>query len=198
VKRKAIVVSVIVLLAVLMSSSMMAISQAWFPVKAKPEYVSYDLKVVYGPPASVNVDNSGAPDHIIIDHTVGALECTVTIDDKVYSYPDDFDVAVTHHVEFSAITGKGLSRSVGTFTFNLPGHPTLTFWGAARLTDFRVAPDGTFISPENFRSDGNFKLTGTKKLSNVDGFGLGEVYFAPPEYTHQYAHQFGFIKDWAL
>jgi hypothetical protein len=196
VKRRTILIVTVALLMVLSASSIIAISQAWW--KPKPEYVGYDLKVVFGQPTGVDVDNSGAPELIILEHVVGAIEANVTIDDNVYSYPDDFDIIVTHHVEFNAITGKGLCRNEGIITFKLHGCPTLTYWGVARLKDFRVAPDGTFISPEDFRAEGDFKLTGNKRLSNVDGFGLGEVYFAPPEYTHQYVHQFGYIKGWTL
>jgi hypothetical protein len=196
VKRKTMLIVAVSLLMVLLASSIIAVSQAWW--KPKPEFVGYDLKVVFGPPTDVNVDNSGAPALIVLEHVVGAIEANVTIEDMVYSYPDDFDITVTHHVEFNAITGKGLSRNEGTITFKLHGRPTLTFWGVARLTDFRVAPDGTFISPEDFRAEGDFKLTGNKRLSDVEGFGLGEVYFAPPEYLHQYVHQFGYIKGWSL
>lgn len=197
-ERKTVLVVTVALLMVLSASSIIAISQAWWSQKPKSEYAGYDLKVVFGPPTSVNVDNSGAPELIVIEHIAGAIEANVTIDDKVYLYPDDFDITVSHHVEYNAITGKGFCRNEGTFTFKLSGRPTLTFWGVSRLTDFRVASDGTFISPENCRGEGEFKLTGTKRLSNVEGFGLGDMYFAPPEYTHQYVHQIGYIKGWSL
>jgi hypothetical protein len=66
------------------------------------------------------------------------------------------------------------------------------------MTGFWQAPDGSLINPEDFRGQGQFELTGTKMLNNVDGFGFGDTMFYPPEYTHQYVHQTGFIKGWSL
>jgi hypothetical protein len=183
----------------LSTSSIIAVSQAWGPKKPSREYVGYDFKVVYGPVTVTYVDASGAPNLIIVEHFVdSAVEATLTIDDKTYSYPDDFDIAVTHHVEFNALTGEGLVRTVGTFTFKMFGQPTLTFWGVARMTGFWQAPDGTLMNPEDFRGQGQFELTGTKRFIKVEGFGFGDTMFNPPEYTNQYVHQIGFIKGWPL
>ena len=189
-----------VTLGVLLStSSIIAVSQAWGPKKPSREYVGYDFKVVYGPVTVTYVDASGAPNLIIVEHFVdSAVEATLTIDDKTYSYPGDFDIAVTHHVEFNALTGEGLVRTVGTFTFKMFGQPTLTFWGVARMTGFWQAPDGTLMNPEDFRGQGQFELTGTKRFIKVEGFGFGDTMFNPPEYTNQYVHQIGFIKGWPL
>jgi hypothetical protein len=197
VKRRTILVVTVALLMVLSASSIIAISQAWW--KPKPEYVGFDLKVIYGPVTITYVDASGAPELVIVEHIIEtAVECTVAIDDKVYSYPDDFDISVTHHVELNALTGNGLVRTVGTFTFKLPGKPTLTYWGVARITGLWQTPEGTLINPQDFRGQGEFQLSGTKLFNRVEGFGLGDTVFNPPEYTNQYVHQIGFIKAWPL
>ncbi|MGD6850572.1 MAG: hypothetical protein ACQCN6_00760 [Candidatus Bathyarchaeia archaeon] len=195
-RRKSLLFSVTALVVLLASTAVIATSQAWWPIRYKQEYVGYDFKATFGAVSDVTVDASGAPNSIILEHSVGVIKCNLTIGDKVYIYPDDFDVNVVHHVEFSAITGEGLSRNEGIITFKVPGQPTLTYWGVAHLTNFRTNPDGTFISPQDFRAEGQFILTGTKQLVNVDGFGISDVYFAPPEYTNQYVHQMGFIKGW--
>ena len=198
-KRKTILIVTVSLLMVLSASSIIAISQAWWPIKPKSEYVGYDLKVVYGPVTVTYVDASGAPELVIVEHIIeDASECTITIDDKVYSYPNDFDITVTHHVELNALSGNGLVRTVGTFTFTLPGRPTLTFLAVARITGFLQTPDGKFINPEDFRGQGDFELTGTKQFNKVEGFGLGDTVFHPPEYTNQHVHQIGYIKGWPL
>ena len=198
-KRRNILLLAITLGVLLSTSSIIAVSQAWGPKKPSKEYVGYDFKVVYGPVTVTYVDASGAPQLIIVEHVVdSAVEATLTIDDKTYSYPNDFAIAVTHHVEFNALTGEGVVRTAGTFTFKVPGYPTLTFWGVARMTGFWQGPDGTLINPEDFRGQGQFELTGTKCFNKVDGFGLGDTMFNPPEYTNQYVHQIGFIKGWPL
>ncbi len=198
-KRKTILIVTVALLMVLSASSIIAVSQAWWFQKPKSEYVDYDLKVVYGPVTVTYVDASGAPKLVIVEHIIeDASECTITIDDEVYSYPDDFDITAIHHIELNALTGNGLVRTVGTFTFKLPGHPTLMFLGVARITGFLQTPDGTLINPEDFRGQGDFELTGTKRFSRVEGFGLGDTIFNPPEYTNQYVHQIGYIKGWPL
>lgn len=195
-KRKTILFLVVALVAV-MSTSVITVSQAW--AGKKQEYVSYDLKVIYDAPTETTVDATGAPQLIIIEHLIeNALECTITIGEQEYSYPEDFQISVSHHIELNALTGTGIVQTVGTFTFNRNSHPALTFWGVARITDFWMTPDGQVINPENFQGQGEFTLTGTKKLSNVEGFGLGDTIFNPPEYTNQYVHQIGFIKGWKL
>jgi hypothetical protein len=198
-KRKNVLLFAIVLCVLLSASSFIAVSQAWRLRKPNKEYLSYDLKVIYGSVTITYVDASGAPELIIIEHSVeNAVEATITIDDEVYSYPDDFDIAVNHHIELNALTGEGLARTAGEFTFNVPSHPTLAFWGVARITNFWQAPDGTIINPEDFRGKGQFELTGTKLFNKVEGFGLGDTIFYPPEYTNQYVHQIGYIKGWPL
>ena len=99
-KRKTMLIVTATLIMVLSVSSVIAISQAWW--KPKPEYVGFDLKVIYGPVTVTYVDASGAPELVIVEHIIEtAVECTVTIDDKVYSYSDDFDISVTHHAPWN-------------------------------------------------------------------------------------------------
>jgi hypothetical protein len=198
-RRKNVLLLAITLVVLLSASSVIAVSQAWGLRKPNKEYVSYDLKVVYGSVTVTYVDASGAPELIIIEHAVeSAIEATITIDNEVHSYPGDFDIAVTHHIELNALTGEGLVRTAGEFTFNTPSKPTLAFWGVARITGFLQTPDGTLINPEDFRGQGQFELTGTKLFNKVEGFGLGDTIFYPPEYTNQYVHQIGYIKGWPL
>ena len=199
VKRNIMLIVAVSLLMVLLASSIIAVSQAWWKVKTKPAYVGYDLKVVYGPVTVTYVDASAAPALVIVEHIIeNASKCTITIDDKVYSYPEDFDITATHHMELNALTGNGLVRTEGAFSFKLPERPTLTFWGIARITGFSQTPDGTLINPEDFRGQGDFELTGTKQFNKVEGFGLGDTILNPPEYTNQYVHQIGYIKGWPL
>ena len=186
------------LTALLLASSMIAISQAWWFVKPKPEYVGYDFKVIFGAPTITSVDNSGAPELVIVESAPSIVDCNVTIDDKVYYYPDDFDFIATHHQELNPITGNGLVRTEGTFIFKMYGYPTLSMWGIARITGWRTLPDGTIIAPGEVKAEGEFELTGTKRLSNVEGFGLGNTNFVAPDYNSMYIHQLGFIKGWCL
>lgn len=195
--RRMTILFLVIALVAIMSMSVVTVSQAW-PGK-KQEYVSYDLKVIYDAPIETTVDPSGAPSLIIIEHLIeNAIDCKIMIGDQEYSYPEDFEISVAHHIELNALTGTGLVRTIGTFTFNQNSHPSLTFWGVARITDFWMSPDGQVINPENFKGQGQFELTGTKKLRKVEGFGLGDTIFNPPEYTNQYVHQTGFIKGWKL
>ena len=178
---------------------MIAVAQAWELKKPNKEYMGYDFKVVYGSVTITSVDASGAPELIIIEHAVeSAIEATITIGNEVYSHPNDFDISATHRIEFNALTGEGLVRTAGEFSFSVPSKPTLAFWGIARITGLWQTPAGVLINPEDFRGQGQFELTGTKLFNKVEGFGLGETIFYPPEYTNQYLHQTGFIKGWPL
>jgi hypothetical protein len=198
-KRNKILIIATTLIVLLSISSFFAVSQAWELRKPNKEYVGYDLKAVYGSVTITSLDASGAPELIIIEHSVqSAVEATITIANKVYVYPDDFEIAVTHHIEFNALTGEGLVRTAGEFTFKAPSKPTLMFWGVAQITGLWQTPEGTLINPEDFRGKGQFELTGTRLFNKVEGFGLGDTIFYPPEYTNQYVHQMGYIKGWPL
>lgn len=185
-KRKTISIPIALLATVLMASSMVAVSQAWGP-NPKLEYVSYDLQQVPGPGETTYVDASNAPELIIMEATETAIEVVITIDDEVYTYPDDFDYEGKTHIEFNAITGEGLARVEKLFIFNLPGKPVLKSWLVLRITGLIMNPATGQIDPENVHSEGEFRLAGTRRFATVEGFGLVED-----------IHHFGFIKGWPL
>jgi len=195
-KRKTIMVS-IVALTLLLLASMLATSEAGWFNKPKPEFYGFDSKIVFGSSTIVSVDDSDAPELVIIESYPSIVDCNITIDDKVYYYPDDFDFVASHHMELNPVTGNALVRSEGTFVFKMAGRPTLSFWGMARVTGWHSLPDGSLLAPENVLSQGEFELTGTKKLSQVEGFGLGDGNFVAPDYANMYIHQLGFIKGWS-
>lgn len=89
-RKKPLLISTVALTAVLVASSMIAVSQAWGWGR-KPEYIGYDLTQITGPGETTYVDASGAPELIIIDGTETAIEISITIDDQVYTYPENFD-----------------------------------------------------------------------------------------------------------
>ena len=61
-----------------------------------------------------------------------------------------------------------------------------------------MAPDGTLLTPEDVRVEGDLKISGTRLFNKAEGFGLTESHNVPTEYTQMYHHQFGFIKGWPL
>jgi hypothetical protein len=190
-KRKTLLISIVALATVLMASSILAISQAWCPIKPikpKPEFIGYDFRQVPGAGEITYIDASGAPELIIMESTEGILEGTLTIGDQVYTYPEDFDYNGMLHTEFNAITGEGFARAEKTFIFNMHGKPILKSWLVVCITGLFIDPEtGELIDPENMHSEGDFKLTGTKRFASVEGFGLEKD-----------AHHFGFIKGWPL
>jgi hypothetical protein len=179
---------------------MIAISQAWHPIKPKPEYVGFDFKAALGSGFIVTLyDTSGAPSSIIMEgHSTSGrvIKGNITINDKVYYYPDDFDYNETFHIEFSLITKMGFLRAEAIYTFKkLPGHPTLTDWIVSHITNAWDYP--------NTKYGGQFKITGTKMFDNVEGFGIDEGYYPGPVYPPDptavsIVHHCGFIKDWPL
>ncbi len=197
-KRKNVLVSVIVISTLLIASSIIAISEAWGPRKRKPEYVGYALVLNgAGDGAVTFVDTSGAPNNVVIEGTSGTLlGANVTIDDKVYYYPKDFDYSHVFHFEFNAITGKGLLRSEATITFKMRGRPIVSDWTVTRVSGYRVYPNATLIAPEEVTYEGTFQLSGSGQFNKVEGFGLGEGYMVPPYYNNTYIRHFGYIKGW--
>jgi len=186
-KKKTLSICIIVLATVLIASSMIAVSQAWWPF-FKPEYVGYDLIQVMGDGELINMDASGAPERIITESTDTMTEGTLTIGDHVYTYPDDFDYKGNIYFEFNAITGEGLARIEKTLIFNLPGKPTLKSWLLVHMTGIILDPvTGEVVDPDNIQSSGEFKLTGTGRFAQVEGFGIEKA-----------THHFGFIKGWPL
>ena len=176
-------------------SSMIVVSQAgWTP---KSEYVSYDYEVKMGPFTIISVDASELPIIKIESVHDNIIELTITIDDQVYTYPDDFDLIATGYAEFNAVTGEGFSRTEGTIIFKMPGSPTLRHTVVSRLSGYETAEGGIPVNPENRKIEGEFRLSGTKRFTMVDGFGLTEGHsFPPPDFTGTQIHQFGFIKGW--
>jgi hypothetical protein len=186
-KKKTLSICIIALTAVLMASSMIAVSQAWWPFY-KPEYVGYDFIQVMGDGELISMDASGAPELIIMESTDTMIEGTLTIGDKVYSYPDDFNYRGTIYMELNLITGEGLARIEKTLTFNVPGKPALKSWLVIHMTGLMFDPvTGEIADTENIQSEGDFKLTGTGRFAQVEGFGIEKA-----------THHFGFIKGWPL
>jgi hypothetical protein len=194
-KRKALIIFATSLIIVLATSTIVATAQAWWFPKPKTEYVGYSLEGISGPPIATSTDASDAP-NIVVESTLEWTELTITINDVVYSYPEDFDRSSTTHMEFNVITGEGFARTESTLTFNMPGHPTLTFVGVSRISGLHMTPDGTLLTPQEVRNEGNIDLTGSRRFSNVDGIALSQSYYLQPDYTQLYHHQFGLIKGW--
>ena len=198
-KRKTTLVLTMALLTVLSASSIIATAQAWWPHKPKPEYVGYTLELINYEGALTYIDTSGAPSLIIFEGVAGEIvDCTITIDDTVYTYPDDFNYNHSYHLEFNVITGEGFARSESTLTFKWPGHPTITTWAVSRVSGVRIYPNGTYVAPEEVKYEGTFEISGTKQFSSFEGFGLDETYLMPPDYKLNYIKQMGYIKGWPL
>lgn len=196
-KRKTVLFLTLAMVTVLSTSSMVSLSQAWWPtVYPKPDYVGYSMKAICGPSVITYVDASAAPTLVILEAMCGeVIDCNITIGDKVYYYPDDFDYTYTNYMEINAITGEGIGRVETTITFHTPWQPIITVWGISRMTDFGFKPDGTNATPETARAEGEYKLTGTR--NNMEGFGVSEAYFLSPEHVDLYTYEFGYIKGWS-
>lgn len=174
-------------MSIIVASSVIAFSQAACIVKLKPEYVDYDLKML-GTGAYVYTlnDVSGYP--IIVTEGYPAegeiIEANVTIDGVLCKYPTDFEYNWTIHFEINAVTGEGWGRVISTLTFkNLAGKPTLIEWEVVRCSGF-VAPY------TNMLCQGDFRLTGTGRFSNVEGFGMSELTIQTG------VRHYGLIKGW--
>jgi hypothetical protein len=197
-KRRNVLILTLSLLTLLSASSVIAISQAWWPMKPKSEYVGYEVEGITGAATITYVDTSDAPNIIIESIFEDIVEFTITIDGNMYSYPEDFDIISTHYAEFNAATGTGFTRVEGAFIFKLPGRPTLNYNVVSRTTGFKMAPDGTLLTPGDIRIEGDMKVSGNRMFNKAEGFGLTESYYVAPEYTQMYHHQFGVIKGWPL
>jgi hypothetical protein len=165
--------------------------------KPKPEYSVFCLKLNINPSGSMQVtymDTSNYPNVIqeasISDKAV--VSANITIDGATYIYPKDFDYNYTGHMEINYVTGNGLNIIQETITFkNLPGHPTLIGRAEEKMTGFILAPN---LDMSHYEEYGNYQLTGTKTLSNVqgDGFAMGGVS------TGLLVEHYGLIKGWPL
>ena len=197
-KRKNILILTISLLTLLAASSMIAVSQAWWPIRHKPEYVGYNFEITNYEGPLTYIDTSGAPNVIFEGVSGEIVECTITIDDNVYTYPEDFNYSHSYHLEFNVFTGNGFLISEAVLTFNLPGRPTITNWLVSQVSGMRIYPNGTYVAPDEVKYEGRFEVSGTKQFSRVEGFGLGEAYIMPPDYVKNYGNNLGYIKGWPL
>jgi hypothetical protein len=169
-KRKILIVSIIVLLAVLTSSLMVA-SQASFG-KQSSKYVDYTFRLTVNTNATgamviSSIDTSSYPVVVIEGYYTNAsiVTANVTINDLTYVYPDDFDYNFSFHFELNNVTGFGLMLVQETLYFkNVPGNPTLCGLTEEKATDY-IAPY------TNFEFIGNFQVTGTKMFRCVEGYG---------------------------
>jgi hypothetical protein len=186
VKRKTVLISTVALMTVLVASSMIAATQAWWwrPLTPNEEYIRYDLYSVPAEGEVIYIDDSGAPELIIVESTDTIIEGNLTIGGQVYTYPEDFDYEGITYGEINALTGEGESRIEKTFIFNLPANPTLKCWAVMHFTGFTALDEG---EPAEISTEGEFQLTGTKQFATVEGFGI-----------IQNLHHFGFIKGWPL
>jgi len=183
-KRKS--VSIIILTTILLASSMLAVTQAWWQ-RDRSEYVTYDLMQDEGPSVIISMDNSSFP-IVVVESISSMIAGNITIGDKMYTYPDDFTYNDTLYIERNVITGEGIVRVHKVFTFNVQGNPTLESWLVVRMTGLILDPNtGQPVNPANIHTEGQFKLTGTRRFASVDGFGLERDF-----------HHFGFIKGWPM
>jgi hypothetical protein len=195
-KRKTLLISIIALTIILMTSSMISLSQAGLLYKPKQEYVIYDFKVSINPAGVVNtlMDTSGFPVVVqeIYSTEAAIVSASVTINGVAYTYPKDFDYSYTGHMELNYVTGYGLDIIQEKLTFkNLPGHPTLNGRAEEKVSGLILSPTMDISHWEEF---GNFQLTGTKMFSNVQGNGaaMGGVS------TGYVVRHFGLISEWPL
>jgi hypothetical protein len=196
VKKKVLMLTVVATIAILLTSSLIAISQGWFQPKPKPEYVVYDFKLTDDPTASVvtQTDNSGLP--VIIEDgyapETAILTANVTINGVLYSFPKDFNYNYTFHLEFNTVTGNGLILIQETLYFkHLPGHPTLKGRGEEKIAGLIVAPT---LDISHYEIQGNFQLTGTGMFRNVEGYGTGML----GQSTGLVVRHFALVKGWPL
>jgi hypothetical protein len=185
-RKRKVVISGIAVMMLAVASSIIAVSQAGLLCIFKPEYVRYDFKEGGAPDTQETlIDNSAFPTIIVEGYPKTIGICNVTIDGVLYKYPNDFDYNYTYHFEFNALTGDGWGTISETLTFNrLPGKPAINGWETVTISGF-VAP---YI---NAHFAGDFRLTGTKLLSNVEGFGIGESATSIGGVRH-----FGLVKGW--
>jgi hypothetical protein len=190
--------TVVATIAILLTSSLIAISQGWFQPKPKSEYVIFDLKLSVNPYAMVNTftDNSNYP--VVVTESYmgdgGVIQANVTINGVVYTYPEDFNYNFTGHLELNHVTGYGLEIIQETLTFkHLRDHPTII-----GLAEEKVS--GLFLPPENpldishYENLGNYQVTGTKMFRNVNGDGMGML----GQSTDLIVRHFALIKGWPL
>jgi hypothetical protein len=195
-RRKTIsVLAAAILVIVLVTSPVLLMTAAHLQTPDQ-SYVGFDSKLVPSPSISTYVDNSSLPNLLVRDLVTNSLYVgNITINGHVYVYPNDFNYSSNLHVELNPNTGNGFARNNCTIVFNVPGQPILMTWIVVKFSGLYVLPNGTTIA-QNYTGYSTFKLTGTGITSQVDGFGIGEAYYIPPNYTQQFQHAFGYIKGW--
>ena len=193
-KRKAVILATIAVLAILTSSVL--VTSAWYFVKPKPEYVVYDLKLRLNPYATVTTftDDSNFPIVVTDSYMTdgGVVQANVTIDGRVFTYPEDFDYNYTAHLDLNYETGYGFIIIQETLTFkHLPGHPTLNGRAEEKATGLILVPE---LNIDNLEYFGNYQISGTKMFKNVQGDGMG----TEGQSTGLVTRHFGLIKGWPL
>ena len=169
--RKVLITIVALLVTVMVATSLLETVEACGRGWHKKRLFTYKLEARLGSPANTNVDNSGAPTLIIAEGyrpSTSVYECTVTINGKTYSYPEDFNYEEQYHMEMHPLIKEADLTVETTLTFNLPGHPTLKESLTSKLTNMGT-PEATY--------DGTFILTGTKMFCKVTGGGSEEGYY---------------------
>lgn len=183
--KKKILAAAIALTAILITTSMAALAQAWWPPAST--YVPYDLRQVRIPGPVTYLDDSGYP-IIIVESYDTLASANLTIGDQVYTYPDDFTYNSSIHVERNALTGEATVTGHKIFTFNLPGNPTLESWLVLSMTGVFIDPNtGQPINSDDMHSNGVFRLAGTGRFASVEGFGLEKD-----------DYHWGYIKGWNM
>ncbi|MGZ4851157.1 MAG: hypothetical protein ACXV2C_07240 [Candidatus Bathyarchaeia archaeon] len=194
-RMKTVLASALVLSTILVTS-ILATSQAGLLCKPKPEYAIYDFKVSINPTGAVTtlMDTSGFPVVIQEIYSTAAtiVSANVTIDGVVYTYPKDFDYNYSGHMELNYVTGNGVDIIQDTITFkNLLGHPTLKGRAEEKISGLILSPTMDISHWEEF---GNFQLTGTKMLLNVQGNGAAMCGVS----TDLMVRHIGLISGWPL
>lgn len=170
------------LCAILAATSVLGAMAYWG--QGQNTYVGYKFQAVLNNPV---VTTTGNPPFLVVDGyrpLAGIQSCNVTVNNKTYSYPNDFTYQETFHVESNQITGKGIMRVTTVLTFNLPGHPIIKEYLTAQVT--RTGMNTT-------TDDSAFYLTGTKVFDNVEGGGFAESYAVSGT---DYALHIGLVKGW--
>jgi hypothetical protein len=192
--RRKLILASVALLAILTSS--IVVVSALQSVKTKQEYVVYDLKLILNPTASVTTFTDASNYPIIVTDSYmtdgGVVQASVTINNEVYTYPEDFDYNYTSHLDLNYETGNGFIIIQETLTFkNLPGQPTLEGRAEEKATGLIILPELDISNLEYF---GNYQISGTKMFENVQGDGMG----MEGQSTGLVTRHFGLIKGWPL
>jgi len=173
---------VVLLCTVLAASLILGATANWG--REQKIYVDYKFQAVLDNPVVTTTVN---PPFLIVDGyrpASGIQSCNVTINNKTYFYPDDFNYQENFHVEANQNTGKSIMQVTTTLTFKIPGRPTLTEY---------LTLQSTRTGPNTSTDDSQFYLTGTKTFRNIEGGGFAESYGISGT---DYALHIGLLKGW--